>query len=231
MNILSAFKLKTITQDLSTLGKVNTSILTLMVLTMVSLSLYWQDTLVGTLAGVTGVICVFLVNMKKLSNFFWGTINAVLYGYVAYTSLYYGDTMLNWVFYLPIQFIGAYYWSNNMIGSETKTNKVSTSTLLKLTAITIITCSIYSQVLSSLGGNLSTLDSITTVLSILATYLMVKGYREQWLCWIAVNIISIYMWSVNFLDTGLGYGVLIMWIMFLLNSLYGTYNWFKGTSK
>ena len=229
--MIEAFKPTRVYEDLSSLKYKDMSILSVMVVTMLSLSIYWQDTLVSTLAGVTGVICVFLVNMKKLSNFFWGTINAVLYGYVAYTALYYGDAMLNWVFYLPIQVVGAYYWTKDMNGIEVESKKVTSSALVSLTLLTILTCVVYSQLLSFLGGSLSMIDAVTTVLSLLATYLMIKGYREQWLCWITVNLLSIYMWTINFIETDTGYAVLIMWVMFLLNSIYGAYNWFKVTNK
>ena len=227
MSLIKAFKPQTVYDDLNSLKLKDMVILSTMVMVMTLLSFHWQDSIVSTLAGITGVICVFLVNMKRVSNFFWGTINSVLYGYVAYTALYYGDTMLNWIFYLPVQFVGAYYWTKGMNGSEVTSKKVSGVTLLKLSTLTLLTISIYSQLLSTLGGSLSSVDSVTTVLSLLATYLMIKGYREQWLCWIVVNILSIYMWTLSFIDTGTGYAVLIMWIMFLLNSVYGAYNWFK----
>lgn len=229
MNLWQAFNPTTIVSDLKSLNVKQAGFLSAMLITMVGLSFYWGDSVVGVVAGVTGVTCVFLVNLRKLSNFAWGAVNAVLYGYVAYSANYYGDTMLNWMFYLPIQFIAAHYWSQNMEGGEVISRKLSFNNLYKYAILAVIVCSSYSIVLEQLGGKLSGVDATTTVLSILATFFMVKGYREQWLCWIAVNTLSIAMWYINSQETGAGYGVLVMWVMFLANSVYGVYTWFKNS--
>lgn len=232
MPMLNAFKPTTIISDFRSMTIFQSLFLVSMIVVMLGLSYYWQDSAVSVVSGVTGVICVFMVNMRKLSNFAWGAINCTLYGYVAYTASYFGDTMLNWIFYLPIQFIGAYMWSKQMEDDTVVSRKVeSKQTLLAIVAFTIATVLIYSQALSYIGGKLSIIDATTTTLSILATYFMVKGYREQWVCWVIVNVLSIYMWTVNFLANGDGYGVLIMWIMFLTNSLYGYYTWFKASKN
>lgn len=229
MQMLNAFKPTTIVSDFKSLTLFQSLFLISMIVVMLGLSYYWQDSVVSVVAGVTGVICVFMVNMRKLSNFTWGVINCSLYGYVAYTASYFGDTMLNWVFYLPIQFIGAYMWSKQMEDESVVSRKVeSKQTLFGIVAFTIVTVLSYSQALSYIGGKLSIVDAATTTLSVLATYFMVKGYREQWVCWILVNLLSIYMWSVNFMTNGDSVSVLIMWVMFLTNSVYGCYTWYKA---
>ena len=49
---------------------------------------------------------------------------------------------------------------------------------------------------------------------------MILRYREQWLLWIALNILSIFLWA----ETPAMY---LMYSAYLLNSLYGYYNWTK----
>lgn len=226
----TAFSPKTILQDIKALNQKQTGFLLLMLGTMLSLSLYWGDSLVGIYAGMTGVTCVFLVNMKKISNFSWGVVNCILYGYIAYNASYYGDTMLNWLFYLPAQFIGAYMWAGLLDKCDIKVKRVeSFNTLIRLIVGAVSLVLLYAIALQKLGGNLSVVDATTTVLSVLATFFMVKGYREQWVCWITVNLLSIYMWLQVYFTTGEGAGVIVMWVMFLMNSIYGAYTWFKST--
>ena len=50
-----------------------------------------------------GVVCVVLVTKGKVSNFFWGAINSLLYGLFAYAYGYAGDAQLNLFYYLPLQ--------------------------------------------------------------------------------------------------------------------------------
>ena len=41
---------------------------------------------------------------------------------VSYTHLYYGEVMLNAIYYLPLQFIGYYLWSKNTNLEDEKVN-------------------------------------------------------------------------------------------------------------
>lgn len=123
-------------------------------------------------------------------------------------------------------------WTRMMDGDSVISKKVDKpSTLFIIMVLAFTVAAIYSQALSSIGGALTPVDATTTVLSIIATCFMVKGYREQWVCWIIVNLLSIYMWSMTIINTGEGVGVLVMWVMFLSNSIYGTYTWFKASQS
>ena len=47
---------------------------------------------------------------------------------------------------------------------------------------------------------------------------MILRYREQWILWIALNILSIVLWADN-------PSMYLMFGAYLLNSVYGFYNW------
>jgi nicotinamide mononucleotide transporter len=63
-------------------------------------------------------------------------------------------------------------------------------------------------------------DAFTTFGSIYAMYLMVKRYQEQWILWIVINTLSIFMW----LKIG-DMVMVVMWSAYLVNSLYGLFIW------
>lgn len=75
-------------------------------------------------------------------------------------------------------------------------------------------------------------DASTEVLQILAQILMTLAFAEQWIMWILTNIITIIMWiTVIIADrTSLPWALptLIMWVAYLINSVYGYINWLKG---
>ena len=54
----------------------------------------------GTLAGVTGVICVVLVAKGSIWNYLFGLVNVSLYAYISYKAALYGDAALNALYYL-----------------------------------------------------------------------------------------------------------------------------------
>ena len=76
------------------------------------------------------------------------------------------------------------------------------------------------QALRAAGGSSTGLDGATTVITFVAQAMMILRYREQWLLWIALNILSIVLWA----ETPAMY---LMYGAYLCNSLYGYYNWTK----
>ena len=184
-----------------------------------------KDSLLGFTASVTGIICVVLVAKGKVSNYFFGVINVLLYGYLSLSAKYYGEAMLNLIYFLPMQFIGLWIWLKNKTTidevSEVKAEKMTLKDIVIWSSLSIIGILIYGYWLNSLGNTLPYADSFTTVLSVLAMILMVKRYIEQWVVWILIDIVSIYMWLFIKSD----YNITIMWIAYLINAFYGLYNW------
>ena len=59
----------------------------------------------GSLACVTGVLCVVLVAKGNIWNYAFGLVNVSLYAWISYKSSLYGDAGLNALYYLPMQFV------------------------------------------------------------------------------------------------------------------------------
>ena len=72
-------------------------------------------------------------------------------------------------------------------------------------------------------------DSATTVLSIIAMFLMVRAYMEQWFLWIITNVISVVIWAILAFEGERSAGLMvIMWVFYLLNSINGYIVWRKN---
>ena len=69
------------------------------------LSIYWGDTIMGIISAITGVACVVCTGKGKLSAYLFGLINCVLYAIISYNAKLYGETLLNALYYVPMQFI------------------------------------------------------------------------------------------------------------------------------
>jgi nicotinamide mononucleotide transporter len=73
------------------------------------------------------------------------------------------------------------------------------------------------------------IDAFTNVLSVIATLLMMWRFKEQWLLYIAINVVSIVMWLLRAVDGGAaGDLMVLMWSLYLLNSLFGYWRWHIG---
>ncbi len=204
------------------------------VIAIVALSLYWQDSLMGIISSTTGVICVICTGKGKLSAYIFGLINIVLYAIISYQAGFYGEVMLNSLYYLPMQFYGFREWQKNI--SNEKQEVVKRKMNLKNFGILIATISlltiVYGIFLKSLGGNLPFIDAFSTVASIIAMYISVKRYTEQWLIWIVVNIISVIMWGYAFFVQGVeSIATLLMWSVYLINAIIMYIKWRKEANS
>ena len=59
--------------------------------------------IVGSLAGIAGVLCVVLVAKGSIWNYVFGLVNVSMYAYISYKASLYGDAVLNAFYYLPMQ--------------------------------------------------------------------------------------------------------------------------------
>lgn len=190
-------------------------------------------TVLSFISSLAGMICVVLVAKGKVANYYFGIIQAVTYSYISYQQNLLGEYMLNFYIYLPIQFVGIYLWKRNSAkvsiqGEDIIVRRMSQRGWV-LFMLAMFVCSFaYSIILDKLNGAQIHLDAIAVVLSIGAQLLALGRYAEQWTLWIVVNIITIIIWSVNIITTNSGeYSILVMWIAFLINSIYGWHNWSK----
>lgn len=209
--------------------------LAISVLSIIGVTLMMDGSTISIISAVANIVCVVLVAKGKISNYVWGTVGVVTYAYLAYTWGYYGETFLNAMYYLPMQFVGMYLWYNHkdktVDDTVTETIHVLSldykqKTLLVLSIPLLIFGATY--ILNMIGGQLPLLDATSTVLSILAMLLMAMRLKEQWYLWIVVDIVSVYMWYVAYSEGSAdGIATLLMWIVFTINAFYGLYQWNK----
>ncbi|MDW4528356.1 nicotinamide riboside transporter PnuC [Rossellomorea marisflavi] len=205
----------------------------LAVFTAINLYLFvaLDDTFLGLIVSLTGMMCVVLVAKGKIANYYFGIIQTGLYAYIAYGYGLYGEVMLNGLFYFPLQFVGIYLWSRHTVKSDARGEDVVVHSLSKSGWVWTIAGFVvgfiaYALILQEIGGRNVWVDSATTVLSVIAQLLMLKRFTEQWLVWIMVNVLSIVLWLTTLMTQGGNdFAMLVMWSAFLVNSVYGYVNW------
>lgn len=186
------------------------------------------DTILGMVAGISGILCNVFVGKGKISNYLFGLIFAYSYFYVALGANYLGEMNTTLYVYIPAQFIGYFLWKANMQKAEgadiVVTKSLTPKGWVSLLLFLGIGTGLFVQVLQAAGGSSTGLDGLTTIIVIAAQALMILRYREQWILWIVLNILSIMLWADN-------PSMYIMYGAYLLNSLYGYYNWTKLQKK
>lgn len=191
----------------------------------------WGFNFIGLIASITGVCCVILAAKGNIHTYSIGLINTIAYAYLSYKQGYSYELFLNVLYFAPMQLVGLYIWSSVKMQKNTivKTNYLKQLELVFYAACAIAVYFILQIFVPAIMNYLAIktnplpiIDNLTTTFSIIAVILMILRKVETWICWIIVNILSIYMWLV----AG-DYTVVVMWLAYLVNSFYGLYSWHK----
>ena len=188
------------------------------------------DTPLAIIAGIAGVISVVLCAKGKLSFYFIGFVQTISYLFLAWEAQFYGEVLEN-IFYLVTMIWGIFVWKKNMNENEDGSADIKAkkfSALQWIIAIAGTACAtvIMGYALASIGSQQAYTDAATNVLAIFAQLLMVRRYREQWIWWLAIDILCVKLWFV----AG-NWSMVAMYIAWIINCIYGWYNWTKLQNK
>ena len=127
-----------------------------MILAVIGFTIYFSiiDTtntvlylLIDAIAAISGILCVVLCAKGKKSQYIWGVLNVIGYVIIAWINKYYGEVMLNAIYYLPSQFIGYYLWTKHMDKNNDKVegNKLNLTKSIFLVTICIFGILMYKE--------------------------------------------------------------------------------------
>ena len=207
------------------------------------------------IAALFGVISVFYAKKENILVFPTGIISTALYVYLLSQWNLYGDLIIN-IYYTIMSLYGWYMWSKIIddkqhhipISRTTKTDKIKAFGIFAFTSVFVIVVYRYYNIMpNNLGfsesidyaiskltsGNLTNfregtpyLDTFTTGIFFAAMWLMANKKIENWILWIAGNIVSIPLYFVK------GYGFTgIQYTLFLILAIQGYFAWKKHLNK
>ena len=174
-------------------------------------------------AALFGLACVVLTVKQNIWCWPTGLVQVSLYIPVFYTARLYSDLGLH-VIYFVLQIYGWYNW---LYGGKEKAE-------LKVTRIGIPEAALWVAVAAAgiiglgmftttLGAALQYWDAATTVLSLIAQYLLARKLLESWLILIAVDVMVVWVSLVKGL-----YPTTILYAMFFCLATAGFLEWRKS---
>jgi nicotinamide mononucleotide transporter len=125
------------------------------------------------------------------------------------------------VIYIILGFLGWYWW---LYGGEQKTKlkivNVNSTTVVVLAIITVICTWPLTIYLRSIQDVAPFWDALTTVMSLVAQYLLTKKIMENWYVWISVDVIYILLYGYKNL-----YLTAFLYLIFLFMCIRGVVEW------
>lgn len=179
-----------------------------------------EPSYLGFIVAMSGTICVLLVAKRKVSNTIFGFIQTFLSVFIGLQYMFIGEVVEN-IMYLLSNFAIFSVWTKNLDkeDNEVITRKMSWKQTLGVVTLIVVLTVILANIFSAMGGQRVYTDAGTMVIAFVAQYLSIKRYSINFLYWFCLNVISI----INYY--GVDTSMTVMYIAFLINSIYGYWNW------
>lgn len=155
-------------------------------------------------------------------------IFSVLYGYISYTFAYYGEMITYLGMTAPMAVFALIAWMRNPYNgnrAEVKVNHLRGREFILLAGLTAIVTLIFYFILKFFHtANLlpSTLSVTTSFIAVYLTFRRSAGFA---IAYAANDIILIILWGLATMEDISYLSVMICFIMFLMNDVYGYISW------
>ncbi|HEY7992580.1 MAG TPA: nicotinamide riboside transporter PnuC [Candidatus Eremiobacteraceae bacterium] len=175
------------------------------------------------LAFITGGVCVWLIVKQNIWNWPIGIANDLFFVVLFLQARLFADMSLQ-VVYVVLGFLGWFWWLRGGHEATALTiSRVSRAQSVLLAILAVSSTYGGTLYLRSVNDSAPFLDALTTVLSLIAQYMLTRKYLENWWVWISADVIYIGLYAYKHLYlTSALYGI------FLSMCIVGLLQWTRS---
>ena len=184
-------------------------------------------TLVASLIGVTSLI--YNAKGNPFGQFLM-IVFSILYGIISFSFTYYGEIVTYLGMTAPMALFALVSWIRNPYNgnkSEVKVNHLSKKEVLFMIALTALVTFVFYFILKAFHTANLIPSTISVTTSFLATYLTFRRSAFYAVCYAANDIVLIILWVLAALKDISYISVVICFVVFFANDMYGFINWSK----
>lgn len=187
--------------------------------------------LTASVIGVTSLI--FNAKGNPFGQFLM-IIFSLIYGIISFSFKYYGEMITYLGMTMPMAIFALISWMKNPYNgnkAEVKVNKVSKVEVLIMCIIAAIITFIFYFILKMFNTNNIIPSTISVTTSFIAVYLTFRRSPYYAVGYAANDVILIILWLLATIQNITYISVVICFIIFLVNDIYGFINWRKIERK
>ena len=157
-----------------------------------------------------------------------GIFFCLFYTFISYTFSYYGEMITYLFMSLPMAIIALISWRRNLYSgkkAEVTINSISKKDLVMMWILTILVTSLFYFVLKYFGTANLIPSTLSVATSFAAVYLCSKRTPYYAVAYMANDIVLIVLWLLASLESTRYISMLLCFIAFLFNDIYGFINW------
>ena len=183
--------------------------------------------LIASLLGVSSLM--FFAKGNPLGNLLI-LVFCALYGYISYTFAYYGEMMTYLLMSGPMAIYALISWlrhpyKNNK--AEVKVNAVKGKEIVFMLCLSLVVTVIFYFILKFFGTSNLLFSTLSITTSFMAVYLTARRSPFYALAYALNDIVLIILWTLATLSDITYVSVIICFVVFLANDIYGFCAWQK----
>lgn len=153
---------------------------------------------------------------------------SLLYGLISYTFSYFGEMITYLGMTAPMALIALITWLRNPFGgnrAEVAVNRISQRELYAMLGLTVVVTAVFYFLLDHFDTANMIPSTLSVSTSFVAVYLTFRRSPYFALAYAANDVVLIVLWSMASVENITYISVLICFVIFLVNDLYGFVNW------
>ena len=180
--------------------------------------------IIESAAVLFSILYVILAARQNIWCWFFATISALLYSYIFFKTQLFSQTGLQ-IFYFFMAAYGYYNWRKSDGKLATTQWSVSKHLLvILLGAIFTFLIGFYFKTYTQ--AKMPIVDSFITVFAVFATYMVAKKIVENWLYWIVIDSVSVYLYFTRDLHL-----TSLLFLAYTLIAIFGYFSWLNKAKQ
>ena len=180
------------------------------------------DLILESLAVLFGIIYVILIAKNKISGWVFGIISSFvsIFLFVFYAKLY--SEALLYSFYVIAGFYGWYNWGRQKETKEVYCMSIKRHLIIISIGVCLSLLLYWAMTYLFTGAEKPLVDAFTTIFSFIATYLATKKWIGNWIYWIIIDLVSVWLYFSRDLEI---YALLML--AYSVIAVFGYMEWKK----
>jgi len=185
-----------------------------------------RTTPIELFAVVFGLLSVWSMKKESILAFPFGIINVLGYVYINFVKDLYALSGIN-LFFAVMSIYGWWNWSRHGDDRE----KVSISRLSRREilfnagALVFFFFLLWILLATYTDSPIPAWDAITTSLYIIAMWLLARKKIENWIAWIAGDLISVFLYAIPYTNNETNYFSSFQFLVFTIIAVFGFLEW------
>jgi len=175
---------------------------------------------------VFGIIGVWLTIRQNILCFPAGIVNVGIYSFIFFDSRMYANALLQLV-YLALLIYGWIHWKSRTASAQFPVTTAGRSLSFILLIIGVTTSILLGYLMKeTTDAPLPYWDATTTSMSLIAQWMVARKKIENWLLWVAADVIYVGMYIAQSL-----YLTAVLYFIFLILAIKGYIEWRKALNQ